>query len=128
MVSYIATIGFLLLQHLGQSSADETAQLTTCLSSDECLEQSQVLSIIGITNFTVGNYEPLYGCFFEGDTAYFGLNGTVDDMSESTLSVFGERRRIWCNAPTPSLTPASTNLTDAAVSSFFNHTFYTEVL
>ena len=66
---------------------------TACMTPTSCLEQSQLLSIIGVTNFNVGMFTS-YGCYYEGDTAYFGVGGTDVDMSESPLP--NGKTRIWC--------------------------------
>ena len=68
---------------------------TACTTPTSCLEQSQLLSIIGVTNFNVGSFTS-YGCYYKGDTAYFGVGGTDVDMSESPLP--DGKTRIWCQA------------------------------
>lgn len=66
---------------------------TACTTPTSCLEQSKLLSIIGVTNFNVGSFTS-YGCYYKGDTAYFGVGGTDVDMSESPLP--DGKTRIWC--------------------------------
>ena len=65
-----------------------------CLTAGQCLEQSQLLAIIGVVNFHVGAYET-YGCFYNGDTAYFGFGGSDEDMA-SQEGLSGGNERIWC--------------------------------
>lgn len=100
-----AVVSFLFLLNARLASADISTQHTACLTIDECYEQSQVLAIIGITKFSVGNYTS-FGCFYEGDTAYFGVGGTIESVSESPLA--GGGSRVWCKASSQQLTYAPT--------------------
>lgn len=54
-----------------------------------------MLAIIDITEFSIGEY-PAFGCFFDGDTVYFGRGGTTQDMSDPLSKAWG--RRVWCKA------------------------------
>lgn len=80
----------------GSAAVNIASQHTVCLTAEECYEQSKVLSIIGITSFSAGVYDGMYGCFFRGNTAYFGFGGSDEDMSRVDL----DGTRIFCATST----------------------------
>lgn len=94
------------LLNIQLASAGKQEHQTVCLTSEDCLKQSEVLTIIGVTHFSAGDYES-FGCFYEGNTAYFGRGGTIDDILESSLA--GGRARIWCQAKAELETRAPTD-------------------
>mmetsp|Transcript_13092 Transcript_13092/g.27804 ORF Transcript_13092/g.27804 Transcript_13092/m.27804 type:complete len:627 (+) Transcript_13092:40-1920(+) len=90
MALYMKIAALLFLAQLRLAAASRTA----CTTPIECFGRSRLLStIIGLNDFYTGHYTS-YGCFYEGSTAYFGLGGTVESMSETDLE--GGRERIWC--------------------------------
>ncbi|KAL7495323.1 hypothetical protein ACHAWT_003737 [Skeletonema menzelii] len=70
----------------------QTTELTACMSPDECdIARKQK----GIGRMFVGNNYPSFGCFFKGNTAFFGLGFTSRDQIENE-DLPGYRQRLMC--------------------------------
>ena len=78
----------------------ETTQLTSCMSPDEC---NKARKQKGIKRMFVGENFPSYGCFFKGNTAFFGLGFTFKEQIED-VDLPGYRQRLMCE-----LEPSGTN-------------------
>ncbi len=64
--------------------------MKVCRNQKVCNRQRHEL---GIGTYYVGDYTTK-GCFYRGDTAYFGVGGTIQEKSKSDLQ--GGKVRIWC--------------------------------
>lgn len=69
----------------------QTTQLTSCMSPDECNEARKQK---GIKSMFVGENFPSYGCFIKGNIAFFGVGGSKKEMEDADLP--GYRERLWC--------------------------------
>ena len=49
---------------------------------------------LGYEEYQVGDFYPK-GCFADGDTVYFGLNGSEEEKSQDPLA--DGKERIWCD-------------------------------
>lgn len=76
------------------SAASESESTTpkACRNQKKCKARSKQL---GYVKYYVGNYDAK-GCYSKGDAVYFGVGGTVEQKSTSSLA--GGKERIWCGA------------------------------
>mmetsp|Transcript_24811 Transcript_24811/g.55595 ORF Transcript_24811/g.55595 Transcript_24811/m.55595 type:complete len:492 (+) Transcript_24811:256-1731(+) len=99
-----------------EQAAQEQQAPTTCLTERQCDDRRQEL---GISVYRVGTNYPSKGCFKKGPVAYFGIGGSVSEMS---TELPGARERIQCVgsasglvvAP-PTTTSTTTTTTTTAV-------------
>lgn len=81
---------------------NKATQLKSCSSPDEC---NKARKQKGIKRMFVGENFPSYGCFFKGNTAFFGLGFTSKEQIED-VDLPGYRQRLMCE-----LEPSETNVT-----------------
>lgn len=91
-MKFYEPIVILLSLVVGDCSAEIGTRQTACLTAEECYDKSRPLWAIGVRKFATGNYDS-YGCYFDGDTTFFGFGGTVESMS---APLDGKKKRIWC--------------------------------
>ena len=96
LIQLICLLSLVNIRGSAAAAVNIASQHTVCLTAEECYEQSKVLSIIGITSFSAGVHDGMYGCFFRGNTAYFGFGGSDEDMSRTDLDGI----RIFCATST----------------------------
>ncbi|KAL7549259.1 hypothetical protein ACHAWF_012523 [Thalassiosira exigua] len=93
MITFVAIVSAVFLFDLVVISTGEIIKHGACLTPEDCFEESR--AIAGVTNFSTGHFDS-FGCFYRGDTAFFGLGGTVDAMNQPLEG----HERVWCNANT----------------------------
>lgn len=97
----------------GESTIPESN--IVCLTEEECQQKFLAMNTGG--SFSVGEY-PYKGCILKNINGFFGVGGTVEEMSVAELR--GIPERIWCDAVTistvtnsPSQTPTISPVTDS---------------
>ena len=73
------------------TNKQQITQLTSCMSPDEC---NQARKQKGIKRMFVGPNFPSFGCFIKGNTAFFGIGGSKNQMEDADLP--GYRERLMC--------------------------------
>mmetsp|Transcript_22316 Transcript_22316/g.45722 ORF Transcript_22316/g.45722 Transcript_22316/m.45722 type:complete len:546 (+) Transcript_22316:3-1640(+) len=76
------------------TSISTTTIESFCLTKDQCDQRRQNL---GFEIFYVGDF-PTKGCFYKSDNAYFGIGGTMEEITAANLP--GVQKRIWCEDTT----------------------------
>ncbi|KAL7535299.1 hypothetical protein ACHAXR_007067 [Thalassiosira sp. AJA248-18] len=112
VTSWINAFNALTLEQEMMTTPSTAAAVLTgnpCLTQEECDSQRQSMGFL----YYVVDDHPMKGCFYKSDVAYFGLNGTAEEMSSPTL---GQKIRIWCGESQVGDTSTTTSNLDIEIS------------